>query len=65
VDFTDNRRVSSYSDSYITNNISKENKQVGFFTHYRKYSEELVTALKQWGEGLSFTSCNTKVVNYI
>jgi hypothetical protein len=35
----------------------KENKQARFFTHYRKYSEQLVTALKQWGEGLSFTSC--------
>jgi len=40
---------------HITN--QKEIKKQDFFAHYRKHSEQLVTALQVWGQGLQFTSC--------
>jgi hypothetical protein len=57
VAFSNSYDVPNYSDGYRIQDISKDDKQREFFIHYTKHSEQLVTALKQWGEGLTFTSC--------
>jgi len=48
--------VSECPQHHRTLSKSKEDNRRKFFMHYQKHSEQLVDALKKWGEILNFTS---------
>jgi hypothetical protein len=60
---TNNCSSSSCSQGYRSKTTKKGDRKTEFFIHYKNHSEQLVTALKKWGQQLNLRRVNMNMVS--